>query len=146
VAQYSFENCPPAIESQVLTLVGAMESSLRENLIGIYLHGSLAMGCFNPAISDLDLLAVTRRSMPPQTKRAIAELLLRYSLAPIPVEIILLRQVDFTPWQYPTPFDFHYSEMWRERFIQDLQTGEWQSWNRRDNYDQDLSRVSKELC
>ena len=26
------------------------------NLLGVYLHGSLAMGCFNPKKSDLDLL------------------------------------------------------------------------------------------
>ncbi|MDF2804920.1 MAG: hypothetical protein K0S61_4825, partial [Anaerocolumna sp.] len=25
---------------------------LKNNLIGIYLHGSLAMGCFNPESSD----------------------------------------------------------------------------------------------
>jgi hypothetical protein len=34
---------------------------LRDNLIGIYLRGSLAMGDFDPATSDIDLLAVTER-------------------------------------------------------------------------------------
>ncbi len=32
----------------------------RENLTGVYLHGSLAMGCFDPRWSDLDLLLVTQ--------------------------------------------------------------------------------------
>lgn len=31
---------------------------LSENLVGIYLHGSLAMGCFNPSRSDVDLVVV----------------------------------------------------------------------------------------
>ncbi len=30
----------------------------REQLTGIYLHGSLAMGCFQPEKSDIDLLVV----------------------------------------------------------------------------------------
>jgi len=29
---------------------------LEDSLVGIYLHGSAAMGCFNPAKSDIDLL------------------------------------------------------------------------------------------
>ncbi|HHT85033.1 MAG: nucleotidyltransferase domain-containing protein [Bacillota bacterium] len=31
---------------------------LGSNLVGIYLHGSAAMGCWNPRTSDLDLLVV----------------------------------------------------------------------------------------
>lgn len=34
---------------------GMSRDTLGENLIGVYLHGSAAMGCFNPAKSDLDL-------------------------------------------------------------------------------------------
>ena len=30
----------------------------KEELTGIYLHGSLAMGCFNPNKSDIDLIIV----------------------------------------------------------------------------------------
>ena len=29
-----------------------------DDLAGIYLHGSLAMGCFNPDRSDIDLIVV----------------------------------------------------------------------------------------
>ena len=31
---------------------------LKEKLTGIYLHGSLAMDCFNPEKSDIDLIVV----------------------------------------------------------------------------------------
>ena len=31
---------------------------LGDNLVGIYLHGSSVMGCFNPKKSDLDLIIV----------------------------------------------------------------------------------------
>ena len=36
---------------------------LKENLVGIYLHGSLAMGCFNPQKSDIDLIIVVNEPL-----------------------------------------------------------------------------------
>ena len=32
---------------------------LGENLLGIYVHGSIAFGCYNPHKSDIDFLVVT---------------------------------------------------------------------------------------
>ena len=40
---------------------------LGNNLIGIYLHGSAAMGCFNQK-SDIDLLIVVKESIPGKIK------------------------------------------------------------------------------
>ncbi|MDO4667672.1 MAG: nucleotidyltransferase domain-containing protein [Streptococcus sp.] len=36
---------------------------LGENLVGIYLHGSVAMGCFNDKKSDIDLLVVVNNDI-----------------------------------------------------------------------------------
>jgi predicted nucleotidyltransferase len=36
-------------------IVELFRDELSENLIGIYLHGSLAMNCFNPNRSDIPL-------------------------------------------------------------------------------------------
>ena len=33
---------------------------LGENLVGLYLHGSIAFGCFNPQKSDVDYIAAVR--------------------------------------------------------------------------------------
>lgn len=41
-------------------LVGDLTASLAEEMRGLYVHGSWAAGDFDPARSDLDLLAVTR--------------------------------------------------------------------------------------
>ena len=35
---------------------------LAENLVGIYLHGSAVMGCFNSKKSDIDLLVVVKET------------------------------------------------------------------------------------
>ncbi|WP_100011520.1 nucleotidyltransferase domain-containing protein [Lentibacillus sediminis] len=36
---------------------------LSSNLTGIYLHGSLAMGCYNQRTSDIDLIIVVKESL-----------------------------------------------------------------------------------
>jgi len=87
-----------------------MRQVVGANLIGLYLHGSLAMGCFNPNCSDLDVIAVTAEGMAVETKRAVAAILLQQSGAPHPIEVSFLRRRDLAPWRYPTPFDFHYKE------------------------------------
>ncbi len=46
--------CRPLLDD----LVQLFHDTLDDALLGVYLHGSLAMGCFNPQKSDIDLLAV----------------------------------------------------------------------------------------
>ena len=36
---------------------------------------------------------------------------------------------DLTPWQHPAPFEFHYSETWREATRQQVESGTWELWN-----------------
>jgi hypothetical protein len=97
------------------------------------------MGCFNPQQSDLDILVITHQRMKVDTKRHLAELLLTTSRAPHPIEMSVVVHADLVPWQYPTPFDFHYSEMWREQIQQDLHHGRWQHWNAQLRNDPDLA-------
>src|SRR5687767_2563431 len=97
------------------------------------------MGCFNPSRSDLDLLVVTHDGMPAQAKRALVELLLETSQAPAPIEISFLRHADLHPWRHPAPFDLHYSESWRDRYLRDLASGAWQAWDGGQGHDPDLA-------
>jgi streptomycin 3"-adenylyltransferase len=139
MSQYNWNNCPTDVKTQILSLVDGLAGLLAENIIGIYLHGSLAMGCFNPQRSDLDLLVVTHHTMDPGTKQRIAEMLLLASCAPNPIEISFLHYDELRPWQYPTPYDFHYSETWRETMQQALQSDAWQHWNKDNHTDPDLA-------
>lgn len=36
---------------------------LKDNLIGIYIHGSIAFGCFNQDTSDIDFIVVVKKSL-----------------------------------------------------------------------------------
>ena len=46
------------IQSLLNKLVQYSCNVFKDKLVGIYLHGSLAMGCFNPVKSDIDILIV----------------------------------------------------------------------------------------
>lgn len=137
--QYGWSSCPGAIRQQVEGLTADLAAILGPALCGVYLHGSLAMRCFNPERSDIDLLVVTRERMDTAMKRGVGEALLRWSNAPRPIEISFLAQAHLDPWQYPPPFDLHYSEEWRGLYERHLRTGEWNEWSMSARRDPDLA-------
>ena len=89
------------LETHVRDLLGP-------NLRGMYVYGSLAFECYNPARSDVDVLVLTRRRMAPETRRALSSVL-RQLQSVAPLEISFLARGDLEPWQYPTPYDYHFS-------------------------------------
>jgi predicted nucleotidyltransferase len=129
MAQYSWANCPQTVRDQINGFTENIARVLGDNLTGIYLHGSLAMGCFNPARSDIDLLVITQQGMTPETLREVARIVLDYSGRPSQFELSFLRESYLFPWQYPTPFDFHFSEDWRDKTVAALAAPEWQLWS-----------------
>jgi streptomycin 3"-adenylyltransferase len=135
VSQFGWHNCPTPIRTQVNTLIAACRDLIGDNLIGVYLHGSLASGCHNPDRSDIDLLMVVEQGLPVETKRTIAELFLRLQGQPRQLEVSVLTLAQLHPWQYPTPFDFHNGD-WIEG---DLASGAWQHWNDSVRTDPDLA-------
>lgn len=47
----------------------------KSNLVGIYLHGSMVMGCFNPLKSDLDILIVVENSITDLQKKRFMDII-----------------------------------------------------------------------
>ena len=137
--QYGWENAPPDVRAQVERLVVLLRAHLSDDLAGIYLHGSLAMGCFSPARSDADILVVTARAMPIETKWRVMRVLLMLSLAPSPIEVSFLREDDLRPWRHPAPYDFHFGEDHRERYLRELADRSWTRWNEGERLDEDLA-------
>src|SRR5206468_9047072 len=99
---------------QASDLASRLRASLGETLVGVYLHGSIVLGGFNPELSDLDVLGVTRRRTTFEEKRRLIEIVADASGRPAPIEFHLFDEADLRPWQHPTPFDFHYSDVWRD--------------------------------
>lgn len=93
-----------------------------ENLVGIYLHGSLAMGCLNPKKSDLDLILVVENGLTFEEKKSFTEGLLRLG-AEAPekgFELSIVKREVCKPFQYPTPFEYHYSDGHKAAVLSDL--------------------------
>lgn len=137
--QYGWANCPVEVQKQIESFVYNIQSNIVNNLIGIYLHGSLAMECFNLDHSDIDLLVVVKNEMSLNTKYKLAISILKLSNCPSPLEISFLTEQDLSPWRHPTPFDLHYSEMWREQYEKDVTNNTWQQWNEKRHKDPDLA-------
>ncbi len=62
----------PEINVLLDELLHGMKAILNEELIGFYLDGSLALGDFDPATSDIDFIAAVARPLAPATFDALA--------------------------------------------------------------------------
>lgn len=94
---------------------------LGENLVGMYLHGSLVMGCFNSESSDIDFLVVVRDKLGFNVKRQLIDILLDLSeFAPKKgFEVSVILEKYSRNFVYPTPFELHYSNEYKEKYIKD---------------------------
>ena len=93
--------------------VNRSKDILKENLVGIYLHGSSVMGCFNPEKSDIDLIIVVDDKMSDITKKAYMDMVVKLnSYAPAKgIEMSIVRKEVCDPFVYPTLFELHFSAM-----------------------------------
>lgn len=116
MTQHAWAHAPAPLREQVEGLAADFAALLGDALAGAYIHGSLALGCFNPRRSDVDLLFVTRRSLEPDERAAAGRLLLASSTVPAKLEAHVLTDAQLRPWRHPAPFELHYGESARERF------------------------------
>ena len=98
-------------------IVTSFKNTLGDNLIGIYLHGSLAMNCFNPKTSDVDFLVVTKDKLPIEKRKEIADIMLKLNKKAPPkgLEMSIITQDYLKEMQHPMPFEFHFSNDWIEK-------------------------------
>ena len=99
------------LESITEAFVTASREILGENLVGIYLHGSAVMGCFNEKKSDIDLLVVVDGELPDEVKKRYLDMVVRLNGdAPEKgIEMSIVRKDVCRPFVYPTPFELHFS-------------------------------------
>ncbi len=94
---------------------------LNENLVGIYLHGSLAADCFQWEKSDIDFLVVVKEEPTVEKKIALVESLyaIQKDAPPAGFEMSVLLAADCREPQPPIPFVLHYSNRWMEEYEKD---------------------------
>lgn len=93
------------------SFVAQSKNILGDNLVGIYLHGSAAMGCFQEKRSDIDLLTVVHTSVPREIKRQYMDMVVALNAhAPEKgIELSVVKKDVCSPFVYPTPFELHFS-------------------------------------
>jgi hypothetical protein len=65
----------PEVQSYLDRVVSTLRDHLGTELIGVYLHGSLAMGAFDSGRSDVDILAVCAAALPRKRRIDLGEAL-----------------------------------------------------------------------
>lgn len=114
---YSWFDCKAEIKNKVQNTIAISQKVMRDNLRGVYLHGSLAMGCFNERKSDLDLMIVASQSLSEEDKLNLARLYQPFCEAPAPLELSIMTEQQINNWRHPSPFEFYCSQEWVTKLV-----------------------------
>lgn len=94
-------------------IVSKSKEIIEEKLVGIYLHGSMAMGCFHSDKSDIDVIMVIEEDISDTQKIMLMRQIvyLNQQAPPKGLEISIVKREYCNPFIYPTPFELHFSPM-----------------------------------
>lgn len=94
---------------------------LQDNYVGVYFHGSLRLGSFNPNKSDLDFIIVVKEKINSETKQFIWDKLLENEqLFPKKgFEFSVVLEDNCRNIKHPIPYELHGSRDWIERYKED---------------------------
>lgn len=94
-------------------IVSKSKEIIEEKLVGIYLHGSMAMGCFDSDKSDIDVIMVIEDDISDTQKIMLMRQIvyLNQQAPPKGLEISIVKREYCNPFIYPTPFELHFSPM-----------------------------------
>ncbi len=98
-------------ESILTQFTTAAESVFTNRLIGVYLHGSAVMDCFNPVTSDLDLIVVVNGDITDDEKlKFMAEVVRLNESAPAKgIEMSVVQLDACRRFTHPAPYELHFS-------------------------------------
>jgi len=110
---------------------------LGANLVGIYVHGSIAFNCFNWNKSDIDYLVVVDEALDYETKLKLmkATVELNTKAPPKGLEMSVVLRKYCLNIEYPTHYELHFSNMHLNRFINNSQ----EYCEEMNGYDKDLA-------
>ena len=101
----------PDIQQYLDRVVSTLGEHLGAELVGAYLHGSLALGAFDPGRSDVDILAVCAAPLSPKRRTSVGQ-----ALAAIPrppsggdLELSLVDEAAVRMPPAAPPFEVHVS-------------------------------------
>ena len=111
---YEFpEKTPKPIKEILNETLSHVHSFLKENLIGIYLCGSLAMGGYNPKSSDIDLILVVNKTLAKEQRKKIIDYLKKVSSKDNRIELSIVTEEAVQNPRYPIMVDLDFG-FWGE--------------------------------
>ena len=113
---YSYESCPSVVKQQIAKITNEVSNQLNGNLLGLYLHGSMVLGGFDEASSDIDMIGVIKDELSLKEKIALSSLLLSLNKKPRPIDIEFFIKDDFVRWQGSPASHFYFSDYWIEKY------------------------------
>jgi len=113
---YGWDTCPDSLKKTVDDITGVFHRILGADLTGLYLHGSLAMDCFNPETSDIDFLVVAERKLTVEQKQEIINYLTAIDTGKASPEMSIVTAESLKNLVYPCPFELHYSRSFRAAY------------------------------
>lgn len=104
-------------------LTTAYQRALSDNFVGMYVHGSIAMGCFNPLTSDIDYICIVNEEPDDAQKKLILDATLEMdAYAPQKgLEMHIMRLRDCIAPRHPAYFCLHYSRAHTHSVLNDPQ-------------------------
>jgi predicted nucleotidyltransferase len=103
----------PELTTQLEDLVEVLTRAPGASLLGVYVHGSLALGCFKPERSDIDVLAVAARPVTAGERQLLGDELRRISAPKAspragrwPFELDVLTPAHIDPWRHHARYVF----------------------------------------
>jgi streptomycin 3"-adenylyltransferase len=114
--EYNFpKKTPKPVTEFLRETLSCIHSILQENIVGIYLYGSLAMGCFNSKSSDIDIIIVVRKRLLKVQRKKVIEYLKEACSKSRRLELNIIRENAIRHPRYPIMVDLHF-EHWGEIF------------------------------
>ncbi|MFS8131305.1 MAG: aminoglycoside adenylyltransferase family protein [Candidatus Dojkabacteria bacterium] len=122
-------------KQQINQCIDLIKNVLGEDLLGIYVYGSLVVGGLQK-FSDIDLFVVSNRSTTVEEKSKLASDMLSISGIYMksekrPIEMIIVVKSKVNPWHYPPTFDFKYGDWLRK----DFEAGKIEPWESKEMAD-----------
>lgn len=117
---HNYETCSLEVKNQINNIVNGLASLLENNLLGIYLNGSIVLDAFDENNSDIDIIGIVEKCLSPEEKIKLGAFLLPLHQMPCQIEVLLIVKEHIIPWQYPPVCHFYFSDYWLEEYKQFL--------------------------
>jgi len=95
--------CPRELRQSLVHHAANVGGLLGDQLVGLYVHGSVARGCSNPTTSDVDVIAVLAGPCMDEIARALAGI---HRVSDLPLDAVFVKQCQLLHDVEPTPIEF----------------------------------------